>query len=341
MATFTKRGRTWQVKVRVSGYPPQSATFDSKREAQRWALKTEAEMAQHVFVCRERAEKTTLAELLEQYRREVTPTKAGADIEKSRINVLLRDEISQYALANLGPKKVAAFRDRRLQKVSGSTVRRDLALLSAVINHAIREWEYPLAANPVSLIRRPKENPARERRLRPEEEAAILAELSSPDGDIRAANGRYTDEARNPWIKPFFLLALETAMRRSDLLRLRWADIDLDRRTAHVRKSKNNEGRTVPLSSKAVAILENLERTESGEVFPLTPNAVNKAWQRARRKANLDDLHFHDTRHEATSRLFEKSLNVMEVASITGHKDLTVLKKYTHLYAEDLAKKLG
>jgi integrase len=135
-------------------------------------------------------------------------------------------------------------------------------------------------------------------------------------------------------------LAIETAMRRGELLSLRWEYVDLQERTVFLPMTKNGCSRHVPLSSAAVQILERLPRAISGEVFPLTPNAVKQAFNRARADAGLDDLHLHDLRHEGASRLSER-LNVLELASLTGHRDLRMLQRYTHPRASELAKKLG
>ena len=130
-------------------------------------------------------------------------------------------------------------------------------------------------------------------------------------------------------------------MRRGELLNLTWEHVDLDLRVAHLNMTKNEPKRDVPLSSEAINLLRSLPHDISGKVFPLTAAALRGLWNRACRRKGITDLHFHDLRHEAPSRFFEKGLNVMEVATITGHKDLRMLQRYTHLRAEDLAKKLG
>jgi integrase len=131
-------------------------------------------------------------------------------------------------------------------------------------------------------------------------------------------------------------------MRQSELVGLKWKNIDFQRRTAFLPHTKNGESRSVPLSAEALNVLGNLPRSISGDVFPgLTTTAVKKAFTRATRRAEIEDFHFHDLRHEATTRLFERGLNIMAVAAITGHKDLRMLQRYTHLKAEDLARKLG
>ena len=339
MATITRRGRNWQAKVRRRGYPVITATFDTRRQAEAWARQTEADLDRGVFELRaDKCLEAPLGELLQRYAREITPRKRGSRSEAYRLRILSRDPIARCPLRALTARVVAAYRDRRLAQVSGSTVRRELAALSAVLNHTIREWEIPLPQNPVAAIRKPPENPARERRLRPGEETRLRAAMRA---EVRRdAAGRFAPGCRNGWLEPIFDLALETAMRRSEILALRWENVDLQRRTARIPLAKNGTGRTIPLSSRAIAVLKTLPRLDE-RVFPVTDNAVKLAWQRAVKRAGIRDLHFHDLRHEATSRLFEKGLQPMEVAAITGYRDLRMLMRYTHLHAENLLQKLG
>jgi integrase len=146
---------------------------------------------------------------------------------------------------------------------------------------------------------------------------------------------------RNPYLLPIVRLAIETAMRQGELVSMHWTHTDLKRRTIFLAHTKNGDSRTVPLSTDAVAVLSALPYDINGHVFPgVTTESIKKAFIRATRRAGIEDLHFHDLRHEATTRLFERGLNIMEVATITGHKDLRMLRRYTHLKAEDLAKRL-
>jgi integrase len=148
-------------------------------------------------------------------------------------------------------------------------------------------------------------------------------------------------QAGTPWLKPMVQLALETGMRQGELLALTWDHIELGRRVARLLDTKNGEARDVPLSSAAVTVLRDLTHCLDGRVFPLNKDQVAHFFTRAAAQAELVDLRFHDLRHEATSRLFELGLNPMEAAAVTGHKTLQMLKRYTHLRAEDLAAKLG
>lgn len=338
MASIRQRGIYWEARVRRDGWPTISRSFNTKADARAWATVIESEMERGVFIDRTEAEKNTLGDLFQRYLTEVSSQKKGHDTERYRLDSLQRDPIAQYKVAGLSGKLMAEWRDKRLKKVSGSTVNRDLNLISHVINVARKEWGMHIE-NPISMIRRPPENKARKRRLATGEEARLLAELEL---STRASNGCFeAGGAHNPWIRPLVILALETAMRRGELLALRWSDVYLADRFVRLHDTKNGESRDVPLSTRAYELLNDLPRHISGRVFPTTPDAVKKVFMRAVERAQLGDLHFHDLRHEATSRLAEKLDNVLELSAVTGHKTLSMLKRYYHPRAKDLARKLG
>ncbi|MEX2359654.1 MAG: site-specific integrase [Gammaproteobacteria bacterium] len=258
----------------------------------------------------------------------MTPGKRGAGPEAARLRAMARHPIAKRTAAALRGVDIAGYRDDRLRVVSGASVRRELVVLAHVFEIARKEWGVALA-NPVRDIRRPPNGRPRVRRLRAEDNEASR---------LMAACA----EARNRLLLPLVELALETAMRRGELLALRWEHVTLARRTAYLPDTKNGEARAVPLSSRAIEVLTALGPRRAGSVFAgLTPEAVKQAFRRAARRANLVDFRFHDLRHEATTRLFERGLELMEVASITGHKDPRMLRRYTHLNAERLARKLG
>ncbi|MCP5151988.1 MAG: site-specific integrase [Chromatiales bacterium] len=328
MATIEKRGPAqWRVKIRRRGYPLETRTFETRAAAERYARAIETEMDSGTFVSRAEAESTTLAELLERYLNEITATKKGADAEAYRIRAMLRHPLAARIVATLRGTDIAAYRDERLATVTPGTVKREIVILGHLFETARKEWGIHVE-NPVRMIRAPASPRPRERRFEGDEEARLLDACG---------------QSRNPFLVPVVRLALETAMRRGELVGLRWEHVDLDRRVAHLPDTKNGESRSVPLSSVAVDTLRPLEpHPAEGAVFPdLTTEAVKLAFARALRRAEIEGLRFHDLRHEATSRLFERGLNIMEVSAITGHKDLSMLKRYTHLRAEDLARKLG
>lgn len=349
MATFVRRGDSWQAKIRRDGYPEQSKTFKTKGDAEEWARAEEREMDRGAWRDRSAADSTTLFSLLDRYLKDVAPSKKGADVEKLRIATLQRDKLSKYKLSALSPLVLAEWRDRRIEAgCQGATVRREMDVISAVMNWARRELMIAVE-NPITAIKRPAPSKARERRLEDGEETSLLTALEDHSGESEREDGKkYRRGSRNPWIRPVVLFALETAMRRGEILALEWKNVDMKRRTAFLPDTKNGESRTVPLSSKALAVLDGLLEVQegikvlpAGKVFKTTADAIKKAWERACAIAEINDLHFHDLRHEATSRLAEKLPNVIELAAVTGHKDLQMLKRYYHPRAEDLAKKLG
>ncbi|WP_254775811.1 site-specific integrase [Ralstonia sp. 25mfcol4.1] len=230
-------------------------------------------------------------------------------------------------MAALTPMAIAAYRDERLQHVRAGTVIRELAYLSAIINHARREWGINVP-NPVASVRKPPTPQGRNRVLLAEEECRLLTAL--------VATGR-----RNPWLRPMAILSLETALRRGELLALRWSNINLEDQTAFLPTTKNGAARAVPLSRKAVSLLRDLPRCIDGSVFPINAPAHHKAFKRACDRAGLVDLHWHDLRHTAITRLATKLPNLIELAAVSGHRSLTMLKRYYHPSAADLAKKIG
>lgn len=327
MAAFEKRGDYWRVKIRRKGFPVQTRSFDTKSLAARWASDIESEMSRGLFVDRTETEKNTLRDILSRYLKEVTPTKRGASAEKSRLLALLGRPIGEIKMASLSSAHLAKYRDARLKEVAPATVNKELNLIAHAIQTARREWGIHLPENPVRLVRRPTPARPRDRRLADDEETRLRMACRN---------------ARNPFLLPIVTLALETAMRQGEIIGLDWKHINFKKRVAFLPETKNGESRSVPLSSAAIKAIKKKPLPVNGKLFPgVTTEAVKRAFIRACVRAEVENFHFHDLRHEATSRLFEKGLNPLEVASITGHKTLQMLKRYTHLKAEDLAKKLG
>lgn len=331
MASIRKRGEfQWFAEVRRQGHPAQRKTCNTRAEAEAWARSIESEMDRGVFVSRAEAESTTLHEALERYEREVSKKKKGHVQEKYRIASWQAHALAKRFLASLRGSDFAKYRDERLKSgAAASTVRLDLALVSHLFTIAVKEWGIQVE-NPVKNMRLPRANNARERRLEGGEEGALLAAIDAAPAGSRS----------NRWLKPIVILAVETAMRQGEILALRWENIDLVRCVAHLPDTKNGSARDIPLSSRAVAALKGLARSIDGQVFPTTDSALKQSWSRAVKRAEIEGLHFHDLRHEATSRLAEK-LALHELMKVTGHKDMRMLARYYHPRAEDLAKKLG
>lgn len=338
MATISKRTDGWLCQVRRKGFPHQSKQFKSRADAVAWGRAIEADMDRGIAVSRE-AEETTVADLLDRYMRDVSPAKRSHASDKGRSRTL-RAHLGPYKLAVLTSPLLAAYRDNRLRLVSPATVVHELNMLNRVLTLATREWGIVLHGGVPKVIK-PSLPAGRNRRVQPAEVQAII---DATESDVLGDVVRF---------------AIATGMRRGEILALRWECVDLRRRTVYVPLTKTDTPRTVPLSTAAVAVLQARRDARCAVPFAMTDSAVSRAFCRAVRRARamyestcrlldrpvdprwLVGVRLHDLRHEATSSFFERGLNVVEVASITGHKTLAMLQRYTHLRAEDLAKKLG
>jgi integrase len=241
MASFRQHGNGWQARIRRQGYPDITKSFHALLDAEKWARSLESEIDKGQFVSVIEAQRTSLGDLIERYLSEVTPTMKGATADAIRLKAIKRRPIASWSMANLSASKIAAYRDERLKEVSGGTVIRELAYLSSIINHARREWGINIP-NPVQMVRKPASPPSRGRVLT-EIELSRLPQALEPTG------------RRSHWTKPAVQLALATAMRRGELLSLKWEQVDLQGRTAFLPETKNVDSRTVPLSSAAAQVL--------------------------------------------------------------------------------------
>ena len=342
MASIVQRASgLWQAKVRKAGAKPVSRTFATKLQAREWAAAQEADIARGDWRDLRIARRMTVTQLLNRYESDVLPGKKSRHVAKYHV-ARFREDLGHLVLTALTGAALAEWRDARLRCVAAATVNRELSTLGGVLTWARKDLGLPIE-HVVSAIRRPSQGRARDRRLDAGEELRLLKALKDHAGEVRGAKraGAYRVGSRNAWMLPLVQLAVETAMRQGELLALRWEHVDLRDRTAYLEDTKNGEARTVPLSSRAVAVLKGLPRPSDERVFPISAQAVQLAWKRACRRAGIEGLHFHDLRHEAASRLGEKLSNVLELAAVTGHKDLRMLKRYYHPRATDLAKKLG
>ena len=326
MASIRKRNGKYQARVIRLGSRSQAKTFLTKADAERWARHTEIALERGHHQAKP---PLTLKEALERYAREVTPTKKNRRSETYLLAAWGKADFACRLIHDVKPSEIALWRDTRLaQGKASGTVRNALAALSALFRHANQEWDVDLD-NPVAKLKRPAPARSRSRRVSDAEITAIKANSCSPE------------------LPDLIGLAVATGMRAGELVSLRWPLIDLVSRTAHLPMTKNGDSRDVPLSSAAVEILNRrkIGITHSDAVFNLRPHAVSVAFRRAVKRTScsgeLENIRFHDLRHEAVTRLFERGLNTMEVAAISGHRTLAMLRRYTHLRAADLALKLG
>lgn len=341
MATIYKRSSgTWKALIRKRGWPHVIKTFRTKRDAVDWARRTEDEMVRGVYIDRAASERMLLKTALDRYAAEITPSKRITTQRREKsLRAHLGAALGDYSLAAITPDLVAEYRDQRLQAgLSASSIRLELALLSHLFTVAIKEWRIGLVYNPVSNIRKPAPHRGRDRRLSPQEEERLL---------------RACDAHSNPMFGQIVRLALHTSMRAGEISSLRCHQVDLDKRVVTLTETKNGSTRTVPLSSKATFVMRSaienpLRPADTDLVFFGDPGRDGKRrpyefrpqWYRTLAEVGIDGLRFHDLRHEAVSRLVEAGLGDQEVAAISGHKSMQMLRRYTHLRAEDLVRRL-
>lgn len=328
MAQIRKRGPSqYQARVRLQGYPEQTKTFRTKQEAATWANERERLVLQGFASSIREADRVTLNGALERYSKEVTPLKKGRQQELARLRRWQKNPLAAQPLSQIRGADLARYRDLRLEQgAGGNTVRLDLALISHLYEVARKDWGFETLANPVKAMRKPKLPRGRDRRLSPGEEQRLLD---------------YCDKSGKLMLKAIVILAIETAMRRGEIANLTWDDINLNTRMAHLHDTKNGESRIVPLSTRAVSAIQSIPCESSQLLVNIHRDNVSAAFASVCKACGIQGLRLHDLRHEATSRLFEKGLNMMEVATVTGHKSLSMLKRYTHLRPADLLSRLG
>ena len=297
-------------------------------------------MVRGVYIHRAGAEKLLFAKALDRYLSEVSSCKRPSTAYgESRKSKALKKKFDAYSLAAITPDLVAEYRDERLAAgKSADTVRLELSLLSHLFTIAIKEWRLGLIYNPVASIRKPAPAKGRDRRLGACEEQVLL---------------KACDRHSNPMLGWIVRLALYTGMRAGEIKSLTRRQVNLERRTVYLSETKNGSARTVPLTREAVAVfrlaLANPVRPldtdliffgEPGRDKVRRPYEFRPAWHRMLKETGIQGLRFHDLRHEAVSRLVEAGLGDQEVAAISGHKSMQMLRRYTHLRAEDLVSRL-
>ncbi|MBB4427107.1 integrase [Bradyrhizobium sp. CIR48] len=326
MATIRQRGKKWQVQVRRAGSGALSKSFLRRKDADAWARQMEIRADRSELPADSGALKAIkLADLITRYRKEVTSKKRGGKIEDSVLARMLCDPICKLSLSQLGTADFARYRDRRLACVAPTTLKRQLNPIQHMFEVAKRDWAIPIKDNPIKTLRFSAKMRMRTRRLRPGELNRLL---------------KATRSCRSSEIAQIIQFALATGMRRGEIASMQWKDLDLKRRLLTIPITKNGHARTVPLSNDAIKALPK-RCSIDGRVFSKTGNAIHLAWDRITKRAGINDLRFHDLRHEAISRFFELGLTIPEVATISGHRDATMLLRYAHASPSAVFKKLN
>ncbi len=324
MASFRKRGDKWQARVHRKGHSPVVKSFNTKADAVKWARHTESQL--DLGTLAPKAAMPPLMRIVDRYLAEVTPTKKGSKQELNRGRQIARTYLGSMQLDKITSEVVSNYRDGRLREVSNNTVRLELAFISVVFEQCAKEWSYKVS-NPVKQIRTPKPGKPRQRRLRPGEEEVLLAACSASCAT---------------YLHSLVVMAIETGMRFGELVSITWDNVDLSARTVHLPDTKNGHPRTVPLSTRALEAIRAVPSGYEGRVFTGKPGSIRAAFGAGLKRSGVgSDLRFHDLRHEAVTRLFEKGLNPIEVGMISGHRSMSMLQRYTHMRPEGLLSRLS
>lgn len=330
MAAIRKRRDKWQVQIRRVGLRPISKSFHIRADAVAWARQMEVQADRGDLPPDPKAlQRITLRELVERYRDTVSPRKRTAHVERIVLNAFLARSICSRRLSDLRTEDFAAYRDERLQAIKPTSLKRELVPIHHLFEVARNEWGLPIRENPLDKLQLKAPDQRRERRLKPGE----LDKL------IDAAR-----KCRNPLIAPIILFAVETGMRRGEILSMQRKNFDADSQSLLIPETKTGRSRTIPLTAVAVSLLQDRlsgNGNENERAFPISANCLRLAWERVKQRAGINDLHFHDLRHAAISRFFELGLSTPEVALISGHRDMRMLFRYSHAARETILEKFS
>ncbi|MEO8716702.1 MAG: site-specific integrase [Burkholderiales bacterium] len=342
MSTIRERNGKHHVQVRLAGFPAQSASFDRKTDAKAWAAKTETAMRDGRHFPSREAKRHTLAELVDRRLAEIERKQPHALGKQRQLLGWWKDQLGDYALAHIGPEKIAEKRDALLAENVGTaeepryrgpaTAKRYLAALSKTCSMAVKEYRW-LERNPVQQVSKPTEPDGIVRYLSDEERVRL----------IEACKGSALHE-----LELIVLLAITTGMRRGEIMGLRWADLDLKRCQAVLHKTKNKTKRAVPLMPQVLVLLQThakVRRLDTDLVFPLPgrdkPLDPARPFQTVLKKAKIDSFRFHDLRHTAASYLAMSGATLPEIAAVLGHKTFAMVKRYAHLSDQHTSAVVG
>lgn len=334
---ISKEGKVrYRVLIRLKGASPQSATFERKTDALRWAQDIESAIRDGRHFKTHEAKRHTVAETINRYLAEIMPRKPRSARDQTQQLGWWRETIGFRSLADVTPILISECRSRLLtpdengKARSHSTVNRYIAAFSHVLTVAKKEWGW-LSEQPMSLVDKLKESPGRVRFLSDDERKLLLGACKT---------------SRNLYLYPLVVLALSTGMRKNEALHLRWPDIDMKRDVIRVTRTKTDQPKSIPLTGLAKGLIDDLHAKRTSEyVFPSPdgsrPVDVRSAWEAAVARAGIEDFHFHDLRHSTASYLAMNGASLPEIAEILGHKTYAMVKRYAHLAPEHSVKVLS
>jgi len=324
MATIRKRHNRYQAQVRI-GLVSRSASFSTRAEARAWAAGIEAILLAEMKAHRAYSPKN-IAEIMHRYLASITPSKKTAKDETIVINAMLKESWMTIPLKDLKAAHLTEYRDRRLQIIKPSSFNRQFGIIFHACRISKNEWSWVFNTEFLKIRKAKVPPPSSVRRISRENVQRLL---------------EATDHCANAYMKQVLILALETGLRRSELCTLERSNIDFVNGVIHLTCSKNGYPRTIPLTNKAISAVKKLvEMSDHKNLVQMSPNAIRLSFARLRSRAGLDHVRFHDLRHEAVSRFFEMGLTPPEVASISGHRTLSQLMRYSHAMSDKVARVL-
>jgi hypothetical protein len=334
MATIEKRttnsATSYRAKVRLKGYPTQSATFARLTDAKKWVQDTESAIREGRHFKTSESKKHTIKELVERYIKEILPQKPKSTIDQKTQLGWWKNSIGSFSLADVTPALIIEYRsklaleksERKGAKRSNATVNRYCSVLSHAFTIAVKEWNW-MQENPMMKIKKLKEPRGRVRFLNDEERERLLEACQ---------------ESSSPFLYILVVLGISTGARKMEIRRLEWKDVDLNRGMIILHDTKNGERRSLPLVGIAKDLMKAhyKNRNKNTElVFPAknlqTPIDIRTPFETALQKAEIEDFKWHDLRHSCASYLAMNGATLAEIAGVLGHKTLSMVKRYSHI----------
>jgi integrase len=325
MATIRRRNNKWQVIIRKDNFKITYKTFSLKEDAVRWARETEVKIEQGLYQDLALSKTTKLKDVLVQYRDRVSINKKGYDQERYKINKIIRSDIADKTLSQLTPLVLFEFIEQQKKLYTASTVNKSITIVNLALNFAERFLGISLNKNPLKFIKRLKESQFVGQVIEPHEEALLL---------------KHAEFSKLYWLKVAIILGIDCGLRRGEVLKLKAEDINFKNNTAVLKDTKNGETREIGLSSRAIQELKKLPVSIDGKLFPCKRSDTFTFYYNQLKRWSGVKKRFHDTRHTFASRSTTSGWSITEIAAQGGWKQLQVLKRYTHIKAEYLAKKM-
>jgi integrase len=325
MATIRKIRSKWQVLIRKHNLKPIYKTFILKEDAVKWSRETEVKIEQGLYEDLALSKITKLKDVLAQYRDRVSINKKGYDQERYKINKIIRSDISDKTLSQLTPIVLFEFIEQQKKLYTASTVNKSITIINLALNFAERFLGISLNKNPLKFIKRLKESQFVGQVIEPQEEVLLL---------------KHAEFSKLHWLKVAIILGIDCGLRRGEILKLKSQDVNFNNNTAVLKDTKNGETREIGLSSRAIQELKKLPVSIDGKLFPCKRSDTFTFYYNQLKRWSGVKKRFHDTRHTFASRSVTSGWSITEIAAQGGWKQLQVLKRYTHIKAEYLAKKM-